>query len=146
MLPKTLWSGLLLCCIVPTCFAVFGAEASKATAKTVAAGDIAAWGLGLLVVLSIFLLCIWGIKRLNEFHGQAEKMRVVGGLSLGMREKVMLLQVGKKQLILGVTPGRIETLYVLEGDDCLPREDASTTSGSGFAQKLMHAMKTRPNA
>ena len=51
--------------------------------------------------------------------GGTEKMRIVGGLSLGMREKVILLQVGKKQLVLGVTPGRIDALHVLEGDDCL---------------------------
>lgn len=146
MPPKLLLSGLLLC-VTPVCLAVSGADAPKATVRAVAAGDIAAWGIGLLVVLSLFLLCIWGVSRLNGLTVRAGKMRVVGGLSLGMREKVMLLQVGKKQLILGVTPGRIETLLVLEGDDCLLREDAgSAANGSGFAQKLMQAMKTRPDA
>ena len=71
-------------------------------------------------------------------------MRVIGGLSLGMWEKVILLQVGKKQLILGVTPGRIETLHVLEGDDCLIKEETvSTVAETGFAQKLLQAMKAR---
>jgi flagellar protein FliO/FliZ len=146
MPPKLLLSGLLLC-VTPVCLAVPGADAPKAAVRAVAAGDIAAWGIGLLAVLSLFLLCIWGVSRLNGLTVRAGKMRVVGGLSLGMREKVMLLQVGKKQLILGVTPGRIETLLVLEGDDCLLREDAGpAANGSGFAQKLMQAMKTRPDA
>ncbi len=96
----------------------------KQTARTVASGDIASWSFGLLVVLSIFFLCVWGVRKLNGLTvSGAEKMRVVGGLSLGMREKVILLQVGKKQLVLGVTPGRIETLHVLEGDDCLLKEE-----------------------
>lgn len=144
MLPKALLSGLLLF-MMPACFAASGADAPKVTARAVAAGDIASWGLGLLLVLGVFLFCVWAINRLNGFNVRAEKMRVVGGLSLGMREKVMLLQVGKKQLILGVTPGRIETLHVLEGDDCLLSEDAgSAVNAGGFAQKLMQAMKSRP--
>ncbi|MDP2901692.1 MAG: flagellar biosynthetic protein FliO [Methylovulum sp.] len=145
MLRKTLLSGLLSSFIAPACFALSGIDASKTTVKAVGVGDIATWGLALLVVLSVFMLCIWGIGRLNGLHiNNAEKMRVVGGLSLGLREKVMLLQVGKKQLILAVTPGRIETLHVLEGDDCLLREDnPPTANGAGFAQKLMQAMKAR---
>jgi len=35
-------------------------------------------------------------------------MRVVGGLSLGMREKVILLAGWQKQLILGVTPDALK--------------------------------------
>ena len=72
-------------------------------------------------------------------------MRLLGGLSLGMREKVILLQVGKKQLVLGVTPSRIETLLVLEGEDCLLKEEALPASeGAGFSQKLMQALAARP--
>ena len=118
----------------------------KQTARTVASGDIATWGMGLLIVLSVFFLCVWGVRRLSGLTvSGAEKMRVVGGLSLGLREKVILLQVGKKQLILGVTPGRIETLLVLEGDDCLIREETvSAPAETGFAQKLLQAIKARP--
>ncbi|MDO9104284.1 MAG: flagellar biosynthetic protein FliO [Methylovulum sp.] len=140
MLPQTLYVGLLL--YAPAGLAAPGADAPKATG-VVGASNIAAWGLGLLVVLSVFLFCVWCFSRLSGLPANpAEKMRVIGGLSLGMREKIMLLQVGKKQLILAVTPGRIETLLVLEGDDCLLREDAKAT---GFAQKLMQAMKARPD-
>lgn len=118
----------------------------KQTAKTVASGDIAAWSIGLLIVLSVFFLCVWGVRKLNGLTvSGAEKMRVLGGLSLGMREKVILLQVGKKQLVLGVTPGRIETLHVLEGDDCLLKEETvSEAAETGFAQKLLQAIKACP--
>jgi len=129
-----------------------GGEAMSATdfpkqaARTVASGDIAAWSIGLLIVLSVFFLCVWGVRKLSGLTvSGAEKMRVVGGLSLGMREKVILLQAGKKQLILGVTPGRIETLHVLEGDDCLTNEESvSAAAEAGFAQKLLQAIKAHP--
>lgn len=129
----------------PVCFAMPATDIHKQTVRAVAYSDIAGWSMGLLVVLSVFFLCVWGVRKLSGLTvSGAEKMRVVGGLSLGMREKVILLQVGKKQLVLGVTPGRIETLHVLEGDDCLIREETvSTAAETGFAQKLLQAMKAR---
>ena len=141
---KTMLCWLLLLWF-PGGEAMPGTDIPKQTARTVASGDIAAWGMGLLIVLSVFFLCVWGVRKLSGLTvSGAEKMRVIGGLSLGMREKVILLQVGKKQLILGVTPGRIETLHVLEGDDCLIKEETvSTVAETGFAQKLLQAMKAR---
>jgi flagellar protein FliO/FliZ len=133
----------LLLLWIPGTEAMPGTDIPKQTARTVASGDIAAWSIGLLIVLSVFFLCVWGVRKLSGLTvSGAEKMRVVGGLSLGMREKVILLQVGKKQLVLGVTPGRIETLHVLEGDDCLLKEETVPTAAeTGFAQKLLQAIK-----
>jgi flagellar protein FliO/FliZ len=132
----------------PACFAVPGVDAPKQAVRTVSSGDVLQWGIGLLIVLGVFFLCIWGMRKLSGIAiNSTEKMRIVGGLSLGMREKVILLQVGKKQLILGVTPGRIDALHVLEGDDCLNREEpVSMSMDTGFAQKLMQVMKGRSDA
>ena len=125
--------------------ALSGTDIPKQPARTVASGDIAQWSIGLLIVLSVFFLCVWGVRKLTGLTvSGAEKIRVVGGLSLGLREKVIVLQVGKKQLVLGVTPGRIETLHVLEGDDCLIKETTvAATAETGFAQKLLEAIKAR---
>jgi flagellar protein FliO/FliZ len=129
-------------------FATLTTAMPAQTVRTVASGDVAAFGIGLLIVLIVFFLCVWGVRKLGGLTvSSAEKMRVVSGLSLGMREKIVLLQVGKKQLVLGVTPGRIETLHVLEGDDCLIREETvSTAVESSFAQKLLQAIKARSDA
>lgn len=134
----------------PACFAAPDTELPKQTVRTLASGDIVHWGVGLLIVLAIFFCCVWGMRKLSgtPVNG-AEKMRVVGGLSLGMREKIVLLQVGKKQLILGVTPGRIDTLHVLEGDECLNRTEESPPSKSmdnGFAHHLLQVMQGRSDA
>lgn len=130
------------------CFAAPGVDAPKQAVRTVSSGDMLHWIVGLLIVLSVFFLCVWGMRKLGGMTANgSEKMRIVGGLPLGMREKVILLQVGKKQLILGVTPGRIDTLHVLEGDDCLNREEPSSMDmDTGFAQKLMQVMKGRSDA
>jgi flagellar protein FliO/FliZ len=123
--------------------ALAGTDIPKQAIRTLAFGDIAKWGLSLLMVLSVFLLCVWGMYKLTALAvGGTDKMRVVGGLSLGRRERVLLLQVGKKQLVLGVTPGRIETLHVLEGDDCLAKE-ATVPAPAPFAQTLLQAITAR---
>lgn len=131
----------------PACFAGAGLDAPKQAVRTVSSDDMLHWSVGLLIVLGVFFLCVWGVRKLSGMPvNGAEKMRVVGGLSLGVREKVILLQLGKKQLVLGVTPGRIEALHVLEGDDCLTREEPSIMGKDGsFAQKLMLAMKGQTN-
>jgi flagellar protein FliO/FliZ len=135
---QTIASGLLLCWM-PMCFA----EAEKQTLKTLSYGSMLNWLVGLILVLGIFFLCVWSMRKLNGLVvNNADKMRVVGGLSLGMREKVVLLQVGKKQLLLGVTPGRIDTLHVLEGEDCLNIETSQLNSAeSGFAKHLLQAIQ-----
>jgi flagellar protein FliO/FliZ len=132
----------------PSCFAVPGIDAPKQAVRTISSGDMFHWMIGLLIVLSIFLLCVWAMRKLSRISvNGAEKMRIIGGLSLGMREKIVLLQVGKKQLILGVTPGRIDALHVLEGDDCLSRDEpASVNIDTGFAQKLAQVIKGRSDA
>jgi flagellar protein FliO/FliZ len=123
-----------------------GADISKPVARAVVSGNILNWSLGLLIVLSVFFLCMWGARKLTGLTvNGTEQMRIVGGLSLGMREKVILVQVGKKQLVLGVTPGRINTLHVLEDGDCLGKTKAIDTE-SGFAQKLMQALKGQSDA
>lgn len=143
---RTVFCWILFWCFPVCVWADSGVDIPKQTVRSVSSGDMLNWSIGLLMVLCIFFLCIWGMRKLNGISvNGAEKMRVVGGLSLGMREKVILLQVGKKQLILGVTPGRIDTLHVLEGDDCLVKEESAAVE-SGFAQKLMQAMKGRSDA
>lgn len=145
-MPEKIITAWLMFWWFPACFAVPGADVPKQAVRTVSSGDMLHWGMGLLIVLAIFFFCVWGMRKLSGISaGGTEKMRVVGGLSLGMREKVVLLQVGKKQLILGVTPGRIDALHVLEGDDCLTNEPSSIHKDSGFSAIVQQVIKGRAN-
>jgi flagellar protein FliO/FliZ len=109
----------------------------------ISSSDFIGWAFGLLVVLAIFAVCVWAIKQLQRQQlGDGERLQIVGGLSLGMRERIVLVQAGKKQLILGVTPSRIETLHVLEGEDCLNK----ITPENNFAHKLKQVMKGKTDA
>jgi flagellar protein FliO/FliZ len=118
---------------------VFSTPLNSVTAKPVSTGNLLNWSVGLVIVLSIFFLLIWLLKKINTgFVAGSGQLRVIGGLSLGMREKIVVLRAGRKQLILGVSPGKIETLHVLEGDDCLSDDQGKKVrrQDNSFANKL----------
>jgi flagellar protein FliO/FliZ len=96
--------------------------------------------LGMLLVLGLILGIAWVLKRSGRFQVTAGGgLRILGGLSMGTRERVVLLQVGDTQLLVGVAPGRVQTLHVL--DQPLIRDDRSGTGGAGFADQLGRLLK-----
>lgn len=115
---------------------------SKKVVSPVSYSQIMNWGLGLIVVLSIFFACVWFMRKTGALPAQTkDNMQVVGGLSLGMREKLVLVQVGKKQMVLAVTPGKIDNLLVLEGEDQLNQEKLVDSTAKGdFSNKLKQMM------
>ena len=97
--------------------------------------------LGLLVILLLIGGTAWLLRRFTHFQATAQgNMKILGGLPLGPRERVVLIQVGDKQLLLGVAPGRVQTLHVLE-QPLLFGPDKQT--GLGFAERLAIALKQR---
>lgn len=83
--------------------------------------------LGLFLVLLMIVASAWLVKRLSRWQGgHTDQLKVVGGLAIGARERIVLLQVGEQQLLVGITPGNIRTLHVLE--EPLPVSDGKGTS------------------
>ena len=76
--------------------------------------DFAALGqllAGLVLVLVLFLALAWLVKRSGMAGGFSQGgMKVVANLPLGARERAVLVQLGDKQLLLGVAPGRVNLL------------------------------------
>jgi flagellar protein FliO/FliZ len=103
------------------------------------------WAISLFVVLCLFFVCVWLMKKMGALSpiNSRDKMKVVAGLSLGGREKIVLVQVGEKQLLLGVSPGKIDNLLVLEGDDCIYQEknNGMSEAENDFSHKLKQIMK-----
>lgn len=97
---------------------------------------------GLLLVLLIIVLCLLILRRYGSFTRMPPRQfQVIGTTSVGTRERVVLLQAGRKQLVLGVSPGRIETLCILEGQDTIQPESGPEPSPPAFLDKLVKAMQ-----
>ncbi len=58
----------------------------------------------LLIAFSLVLLK----KKNKKFH--PKNMHILQSLSLGVKEKLVLVKIGDKQLLLGITPGKITCL------------------------------------
>lgn len=127
MLPRSLLPAILFCC-TPLARA---AEVGAGGAAPAAAGapELGASALqmvfGLLAVLALLLGTLWLLKRLSQPRGPvAGLMRVIAGVAVGPRERVVILELGNSWLVLGVAPGQVSTLAEI------PRQDipASTSA------------------
>lgn len=75
--------------------------------------------IGLAIVLAAIFGASWFVKRFGRFPSiPTSKLRVLASLSVGQRERIVLLQVGDEQLLLGVTSQAVQVLHKL--DEPLP--------------------------
>lgn len=92
-----------------------GLPAAETAAQPVATTSFASllqvlFGLGL--VLAAIAGTAWLLRRLAPGQVAASgTLRVVGGVAVGPKERVMLVDVGDTRLVLGVAPGHISTLH-----------------------------------
>lgn len=66
--------------------------------------------LSLLMVLVLIVICAFVLKRFNLTQHEGSQLKVIASLSLGTKERVVVIQVGKQQLLLGVTTQQITLL------------------------------------
>jgi flagellar protein FliO/FliZ len=91
--------------------------AAPQTAPAAHAGGLGGLGevtLALLLVLGAVFALAWALKRVRAFSARVgTAVEVLAQVPLGQKERAVLLKVGATQLLLGVAPGRVNTLYVL---------------------------------
>lgn len=70
--------------------------------------------LSLSAVLALLWVCTWAAKRVrNGASFKSGMIEVISGVSLGGREKVVLLRVGGDEVLVGVSPTGMRPLHVL---------------------------------
>lgn len=73
--------------------------------------------LGLAAVLMVMAGITWFLKRiLPGVSGQQSVIKVVGGVSVGTRERVVVLEVAGRWLVVGVAAGQVHGIADLEKD------------------------------
>lgn len=70
--------------------------------------------LSLLMVLGLIIICALVLKRFNFTQQNSAQLKVIASLSLGAKERIIVVQVGEEQLVLGVSPQKISLLKNLE--------------------------------
>lgn len=120
---KTCQPVRTLVCVVTTGFlsampALAEAPATGVATGGLAAGDIASATLrmvvGLAVVLGLLAATAWVSRRFRAGTGaRGGAIEILTGLSLGNRERVVLLKVGSDQVLVGISPSGLRTLHVI---------------------------------
>ncbi|MFT3851043.1 MAG: flagellar biosynthetic protein FliO [Propionivibrio sp.] len=89
---------------------------------------------GLALIIGFLFAGAYLLRKLNggRSFGQTGPMRIVGGLMLSARERIVLLEVGDEWIVIGIVPGQIKTLHTL------PKGEIQAADGSGksFTQWL----------
>ncbi|WP_210725534.1 flagellar biosynthetic protein FliO [Candidatus Colwellia aromaticivorans] len=70
--------------------------------------------LSLLMVLALIFISALVLKRFNFTQQNTSQLKVIASLSLGVKERLVVAQVGEQQLVLGVTPQQITLIKSLE--------------------------------
>jgi len=91
--------------------------ASPAAVNAVAptgVGNLGQVTLALALVLAVIFGAAWALKRMRGF-GKAGNatLDVIANLPLTQKERAVLIRCGGTQILLGVAPGRVNTLHVL---------------------------------
>ena len=92
---------------------------------------------GLGVVLAMVMVLAWLAKRVTHSRmSGTHGLRLLGGLSVGAKERIVLVQVGDTQLLVGVAPGSLQTLHVLDEPIQVQEKTDALAGDNGFGQKL----------
>ncbi|TWI72406.1 flagellar biosynthetic protein FliO [Desulfobotulus alkaliphilus] len=99
-------------------------------------------GATLILVLALLLLTLYLLRRLSSFRGISGRLRVVEALQVGPKERVVLVALGKRELLLGVTASSIRTLAEFSEEE----KEGASLSRPGFADFLSGAQKKKTEA
>lgn len=117
------------------------------SAGTDLAGSLGQMAFGLVVVVGVLLVCLWLLKRVSAPRGSARGLRVLGAAPVGPRERIVLVEVGGKVLVLGVAPGRVNKLHTLQPDELAALQtSAEAAAADGFAGRLKSMIEARKHA
>nr|WP_269137418.1 flagellar biosynthetic protein FliO [Pseudomonas sp. PGPR40] len=111
--------------------------ASAPAASSGVAGQLTQLVFGLLLVLGLIFFLAWLLRRVQQAGpaGRGQVIELIGSRALGPRDRLMLVQVGNEQILLGLSPGTITALHVLKEPVPVPATTEKATPE--FAQHLL---------
>ncbi len=94
----------------------------------------------LLLVVGLIVGLAWLAKRFGHLRtGNGQAVKIVASQNLGAKERVVVIDVGGQQLVLGLSASAITTLHV--PDRALIESHAKSKADlGGFAEKLRQSL------
>ena len=96
----------------------------------------------MVFILVLIFGLAWVMKKMQlTQHSQNGLIQVVSSISVGQRDRIALIQVGDEQLLIGLTPGRIEKLHTLKSAVNVDMNKDNQSFGDKFNQLLKRDTK-----
>lgn len=77
--------------------------------------DIAKIAAYLILIIMVILLLSWFLRKFSKLQfSSMGNVKILDSIAVGAREKMLLIEVGETQLLVGVCPGSIRTLHILD--------------------------------
>jgi len=116
--------------------------ATESNAVGVSTGTYLQAALALALIVALLGGTAWLARKVSGGKGFGQGVvKIIGGVALGPRERIVLLEVGNEWLVVGIVPGQIRTLHRLEKGS-LPSENLPAVDEKPFAQWL-HGISER---
>ena len=112
------------------------AQASEAASPGVSSGTYLQAGFALILIVGLLAATAWMARKVSGGKGFGQAgLKVIGGVALGPRERIVLVEVGDDWLVIDVVPGQIRTLHRL-AKGSLPEGALPAGADKPFAQWL----------
>ena len=99
----------------------FGAPSVAASTASSGIASLGQVTLALGLVLALIFVAAWLMRRLKGFGKTGTgALDIVAELPLSQKERAVLIRVGTRQVLIGVAPGRVTTLHVLDEPVSIP--------------------------
>jgi flagellar protein FliO/FliZ len=100
--------------LVPLALCVAGSAHAAGQTVPGSASSLLQVLLGMVVVLALLAGSAWLIRRLGLARPSAGSVvKVIGGASLGTRERIVLVEVADQWIVVGVAPGCVNALTTM---------------------------------
>ena len=126
----------------------FAVPEAASTVATPGVGSISQVVFALAVILALIFGFAWLTRRVRGFQSGGASIDVLAQVSVGQKERVVLLSVSGRRLLIGVASGAVTTLHAFEagelpadapaaGDASAPTDDSAAVRFRDILQRSL---------
>jgi len=142
---RHLLAALVAASISPLAFAADAVRpAYTPPAPALTSGSILQVIFSLLLVLAAVVVVAWLLKRINQpLQGAGNALKIISGVAVGQRERIVLVEVNDTWLVVGVAPGQVNALHSMPKGSLPSTSNAQTGDDNKFQMWLKQMMEKR---
>ncbi|HZP12022.1 MAG TPA: flagellar biosynthetic protein FliO [Nevskiaceae bacterium] len=96
----------------------------------------------LFVVIAVIFAAAFLLRRVQGLRGAGQGGVIIkGGLQVGARERVLLIEAQGRRVLVGVAPGSVRALHVFEAAEQASVPEMLPVQPAAFAEKLKSLLK-----